>query len=117
MGRTLVSFALPNKSGISFPQDTTYTERLSPRQPRSDFNDSGYNLGSMGEENCVWQFTSIWISPRVPDFSFWTLFVAPSRKSSSLFTFLPENLFDLLSYLSLLQLITQQRTSFQGLSL
>ena len=47
------------------------------------------------------------ILPRVPDFSFWMLFVVPSRKSSSLFTFLPEDLFDLLSYLSLLRLITQ----------
>lgn len=47
------------------------------------------------------------ILPRIPDFSFWMLFVAPSRKSSSVFTFLPEDLFDLLSYLSLLRLITQ----------
>ena len=32
---------------------------LSPRGPRSNLNASGYDLGSMGRENCGWKFTSL----------------------------------------------------------
>ena len=38
---------------------TLNTQTLSPRRPRSDLNASGYNLGSVGREKCVWKFTSL----------------------------------------------------------
>lgn len=38
---------------------TLNTQTLSPRRPRSNLNASGYNLGSIGREKCVWKFTSL----------------------------------------------------------